>query len=123
VIFLEPPQTGGLHRLGYTAALWALEQTLKDPSQSLGASIRSLASAAGVTEEDPTVLCVGRDEMRLFSRRAVERWEQEYGIVNRGYSLDSVENPLVRDQRPVREARARGAACILRFGGLSNATT
>jgi len=113
----DPPREGTIAWLTYVATVRPRELDT-DSSQSLRVSMRKVIESAGALVGHAEVLCAARDETLLLPVAAVERWEQEYAIVLGGYALDAVDNPWTTDWPAYREARARGAACLLRFGAL-----
>ena len=83
--------------------------------------MRELAAAAGVGYEGARVLCAARDETLLVPTAVVERWVRSYVTVSGGWGLDSVQNPLAEHWPAYREARMKGAACLLRMGEIPRA--
>jgi hypothetical protein len=123
VIHWKPPRPGTLEQRTHAATRALLEHTHAGESESLAVSMRELVTAAGVPYERAMVLCAARDETLLLPTAAVERWQREYVTVLGGWGLDSVQNPLAEHWPAYREARAKGAACMLRVGDIPRAAT
>ena len=111
------PREGTLDSLAYRAACRA--EGVEGAEPFLG----ELVESSGVPAEQLQVLCAARDEMLLFPLPVVQRWRREYPMARGGYAADSPENPGARDWPAYREARARGAVCVLGFGQLPTAAT
>jgi hypothetical protein len=121
VIRRGPPREGTLEFLAYSATTAFVRD--REELESFSQSIRKAVGASGIPYERATVLCAARDETLILPVAAVERWERDYATVLGGYALDSIENPLTEDWPAYIEARARGAACVLRVGEIPSAVT